>query len=101
MRKFDHKIETVRADFWVTDGRYPTSYTSGVGATIDLLKPRILHAGNYYIEFLGWYLDEGCKTTPFDGTIDPDQTGDIVLYAKTRETPLSSSVDSSGWVGEK
>ena len=99
MRRSDWKPDKIPVNFYVSGGRYPQKYTEGIGATVDNLKDKILYNNNYYIEFLGWYLDLECKI-PFDGTIDPDQTGDISLYAKTKNTPLSTSVDSSGWVGE-
>ena len=99
MRLHDHSIINVMEKFWVSGGHYPTSYMEGVGDSVDDLKEKI-NVGNYYIEFLGWYLDEACKT-PFDGVIDSNERGDITLYAKTRNVAFSTSEDSSGWVTEQ
>ena len=56
---------------------YPTTYVQEVGATVaDLEKS---YAGRY--DVIGaWYLDEDC-TVKFSGVIEPEQTGDLYLYA--------------------
>ncbi|MBE7068032.1 MAG: hypothetical protein E7381_01885, partial [Clostridiales bacterium] len=70
LRAFDD-LNALKKD----NGKYPDKYVYNTETEISDLKTQ---AGNY--QFVGWYLDAECSVK-FDGTIDENQRGELVLYA--------------------
>ena len=70
-----------------SNGNYPTSYKSSVGATIDTPytsereKPN--NGGTF--KFYGYFKDITC-TESFNGIIPPGTKGEVIIYAKIKMT---------------
>ena len=74
-----------------TGGNYPVEYTVGVGATVSVLQDV-----NEY-DFIGWYVNASCDNE-FEGTIDTNANGDVVLYAKVQ---TKANIEYRAVVGKK